>query len=174
MFRCISFFPALPWEYGDSGSAVPLAQIVSTGMLVVALVALYFTRQQRKTEKAKLRLDAYPKRIEIFRCTERFLSRAWADKNAYMPGLLTEFHDCKKEARFLFDKKMAGYLDDVYEGVERHFHLEMKLEINGDTMSFGEKRGLQNRVFASRHWLGQQNVQLRERFAKYVDLSGLE
>lgn len=53
---------------------------------------------------------------------------------------------------------MADYFDDLYEGVERHFHLEMKLEINGDTMSFEEKRGLQNRVFASRHWLGQQNV----------------
>ena len=91
-----------------------------------------------------------------------------------MPALLTGFHNCKKEARFLFDKKMADYLDELYNGVDRHFHLETKLEIEGEAMSFGEKRELQDRVFASRHWLAQQNMQLRERFAKYIDLRGIQ
>lgn len=92
--------PGVTLKIRDSGSTVPLAQIISTGMLIVALVALYFTRQQRKTEKAKLRLDAFPKRIEIFRCTERFVSRSWADQNAYMPAVLAEFYNCKKEPVF--------------------------------------------------------------------------
>jgi hypothetical protein len=69
---------------------------------------------------------------------------------------------------------MADYLDSVYEGVARHFDLETKLQIEDDSMGFDEKRVLQDQVFASRHWVGQQNMQLKERFAKYLDLSGLQ
>jgi len=46
---------------------------------------------------------------------------------------------------------MADYLDDLYSGVDRHFNLETKLEIEGAAMSFDEKRVLQDQVFASRH-----------------------
>jgi hypothetical protein len=150
---------------------MPLTQIIPAGMLVLALVVFYFNR---KTEKAKLRNDMYPKRIEIFRCTERFLSRTWADKNAYIPTVLAEFHNCTKEARFLFPKKMADYLDDLYKGVARHFDLETKLEIEGEDMSFDEKSRLHDRVSASRDWVVQENMQLKERFAKYVDLGGIQ
>src|ERR1019366_6382465 len=62
---------------------------------------------------------------------------------------------------FLFDKKMADYLDGLYQGVNEHFNSEMKLEIQGETMGFEEKRALKHQVFAGRHWLGQQNKQLR-------------
>ena len=67
-----------------------------------------------------------------------------------------------------------NYPDSVYEGVARHFDLETKLEIHGESMGFDEKRVLQDQVFASRHWVGQQNMHLKERFAKYLDLSGLQ
>jgi hypothetical protein len=150
-----------------------MAQIIAIAMLAVAVGGLYLAYQQRRTERAKLRLDAYPKQIAIFRCTESFLSRTWTGDYAYMPALLAEFHDCTKEARFLFDKEMADNLDSVYEGVARHFDLETKLEIHGDSMDFGEKRALQDQVFASRAWVGQQNMHLKERFAKYLDLSAL-
>jgi hypothetical protein len=49
----------------------------------------------------------------------------------------------------------------------------MRLEIHGDSMDFGEKRALQDQVFASRAWVAQQNMHLKERFAKYLDLSAL-
>ena len=100
-----------------------MAQIIAIAMLAAALGGLYPAYQQHRTERAKLRLDAYPKQIEVFRCTESFLSRTWTGDYAYMPALLAEFHDCTKEARFLFDKEMADYLDSVYEGVARHFDL---------------------------------------------------
>src|ERR1035441_5606895 len=66
-----------------------------------------------------------------------------------------------KGSPFLFDKKMADYLDGLYQGVNEHFNSEMKLEIQGETMGFEEKRALKHQVFAGRHWLGQQNKQLR-------------
>ena len=75
---------------------------MAVATLAVALGMLFFAYQHRRTEKAKLRLDAYPKQIDIFRCTESFLSRTWTGNYAYMPDLLAEFHNCTKEARFLF------------------------------------------------------------------------
>src|ERR1035438_4944020 len=56
---------------------------------------------------------------------------------------------------------MADYLDGLYQGVNEHFNSEMKLELQGETMGFEEKRALKHQVFAGRHWLGQQNKQLR-------------
>jgi hypothetical protein len=152
---------------------VPLSQIVPIGTLGIALVALYFTFQQRRHEKAKMRLEVYPKRVAVFRCTEEFLARVWTG-NGDVPTLLAAFYQGKREARFLFNKKLADYLDSLHDGVSRHFNLELKLEIEGDSLEFAERRALQNEVYASRHWLGQQNMHLKERFAGYLDLSNLQ
>ena len=56
----------------------------------------------------------------------------------------------------------------------RHFNLETKLEIHGDSMGFDEKRVPEDQVLAPRHWVDQQNIHLKERFAKYLDLTGLQ
>ena len=148
---------------------MPLTQIVSVGTLCT-LVALYFTFQQRRHEKAKLRLEVYPKRVAVFRCTEEFLARAWTG-NGDGPALLAAFYQCKREARFLFDKKLFDYLDSLYDGVSRHFDLELKLEIETNSLEFDERQALQNEVYASGHWLGQQNMHLKERFADFLELS---
>lgn len=151
---------------------MPLSQIAAVGSAAIALVALYLTFQQRRNEKAKLRLDVYPKRVAVFRSTEEFLARVWTGSGD-VPTLLTAFQQGKREAQFLFDKKLADYLDSLYDGVSDHFNLEMKLEIQGDRLAFAEKRALQERVYGSRHWLAQQNMHLKEHFAGYLDLSKL-
>jgi len=151
-----------------------MTEIIEVVTVGATVIGIYFAFQHYRNEQLKIRLDAYPKKVAIFKCTEEFLGRAWTGNYVYVPALLAEFHNCTKEARFLFDKKMADYLDSVYEGVARHFDLETKLEIHGDSMGFDEKRVLQDQVFASRHWVGQQNMHLKERFAKYLDLSGLQ
>ncbi len=151
-----------------------MTEIIAVVSASATVIGLYFAFQHQRNEQLKIRLDAYPKKVAIFKCTEEFLGRAWTGNYAYMPALLAEFHNCTKEARFLFDKKIADYLDSVYEGVERYLHLQTRMEIEGDSMGFDEKRVLQDQVFASRHWVGQQYMHLKERFAKYLDLSGLQ
>jgi hypothetical protein len=151
-----------------------MTEIIAVVTAGATVIGLYFAFQHHRNEQLKIRLDAYPKRVAIFKCTEEFLGRAWTGNYVHMPALLAEFHGCTKEARFLFDKKLADYLDSLYEGVERRFQLETKLEIEGGSSDFGEKRALQDQVFAACHWLGQENMHLKERFAKYLDLSGLQ
>lgn len=144
---------------------------MTTGIILTSLVALvgvYFTVRYNQR---KARLEAYPKRIPVFRCTEEFLVRAWTHNYADQVALLAGFYHCKREAEFLFDKKLAAYLDSLYEGVEEYFHLANKLEIEGDGLGFEERTGLQHRVWASQHWLAQENQNLRKRFSKYLDLS---
>jgi len=138
------------------------------------LLGAYLGFRQWRNAKNKTRLDLYPKRIEVFRCTEEFLSRAWTGNYDYGPHLLAAFYHCKREAHFLFDKKLATYIDSLYEGVEDHFNLELKLEIEGESLDFDEREGLQHRVYGSRAWLGQQNMHLKEKFAKYLDLSAIK
>src|SRR5712692_8588620 len=151
-----------------------MAEIFAVVTAGTTVIGLYFAFRHYRNEQLKIRLDAYPKRVAIFNCTEEFLGRSLTGNYAYMPALLAEFHDSTKEAGFLCVWILADYLDSLYEGVWRHFHLETKLEIEGDSLDFGEKRALQDQVFASRHWLGQQNMHMKERFAKYLDLSELQ
>ena len=141
---------------------------------LVALVGLYFIFQQRRNERRKARLEAYPQRVEVFRCTEEFLGRAWTGNYDDMQVLLQRFFHCKREAQFLFDKSLAAYLDSLYEGVEDHFLLEARLQIEGDDLDFEARANLQHRCFASRHWLGEQNMHLKKHFAKYLDLSAIK
>jgi hypothetical protein len=98
---------------------------------LVALVGLYFIFQQRRNERRKARLEAYPQRVEVFRCTEEFLGRAWTGNYDDMQVLLQRFFHCKRKAQFLFDKSLAAYLDSLHEGVEEHFLLEARLQIEG-------------------------------------------
>lgn len=137
----------------------------------VGLFGAYVGYRQIRIARHKARLDLYPKRIAVFRCTEEFLARAWTDGDVYQPALLAAFYHCKSEAQFLFDKKMAKYLDHLYEGVERHFHYEDRLEIEGEDMDFETKQMVQHQCYGSRAWLGHENMHIRERFAKYLDLS---
>jgi len=79
----------------------------------VALLGLYFVFQQRRNERRKARLEAYPKRVEIFRCTEEFLGRAWTGNYDDIQALLQRFYHFKREAQFLFDETLAAYLDSL-------------------------------------------------------------
>jgi hypothetical protein len=147
------------------------AEMLTAGL---ALLGGYLGYRQWRNAKNKIRIDLYPKRIEVFRCTEEFLNRAWTGNYVDQVALLASFYHCKREARFLFDKKLADYLESLYTGVENHFHYENRLEIEGETMDFETKQMVQHQCWGSRAWLGDQTMHIKEKFAKYLDLSKIK
>ena len=151
-----------------------MPEIVGIVTALAALAGLYFLFQQRRGERRKSRLEAYPKRIEVFKCAEEFLGRAWTGNYDDTEVLLQRLFHCKREAEFLFDEKLAAYLDSLCEGVEDHFLLEARLQIEGNDLSFEARANLKHRCLVSRRWLGEQNMHLKEHFAKYLDLSGIK
>lgn len=151
-----------------------MTSVIGIISAIGVLTGLYFAYRQRRNERLKMRHDAYPRRVAVFKCTEEFLSRAWTGNYHDPQRLLRDFHHCKRETRFLFGKKMADYLDYLYDSVEDHFTLEMRLEIEGRRLDVEAKQDLESRCFASRHWLGQENMRLTERFAKHLDLASIK
>jgi len=125
-----------------------VGEIIAIVGAIGVVGGLYFKLRQS-------RRDAYPKRVAIYKCTEEFLARAWTDPNADGEALLRDSYHCKSEARFVFN-------------VERHFDLELKLQIEGDDLEFDAREYLEHRCFSSRHWLAEENMQLKDRFAKYL------
>jgi hypothetical protein len=75
------------------------------------------------------------------------LGRAWTRNYDDIQALLQRFYHCKREAQFLFDEKLAAYLDSLYEGVEDHFLLETRLLIEGDDLEFDARANLHHRCF---------------------------
>ncbi len=63
-----------------------MAEIIAVVTVGATVIGLYFAFQHHRNEKLKIRLDAYPKKVAIFKCTEEFLGRAWTGNYAYRPG----------------------------------------------------------------------------------------
>lgn len=61
-----------------------ITEIIAVVGAVGVLGGLYFKVRQMRRER-------YPKRAEIFKCTEEFLGRAWSDPNADPLELLGNF-----------------------------------------------------------------------------------
>jgi hypothetical protein len=79
---------------------------------IVALIVAAISWRQYLVEKAKLKLDLFERRYAIFQQTWEILSEVVShgtrERNY---GLATPFNNFLPQARFLFGKKIAEYLD---------------------------------------------------------------
>ena len=80
---------------------------------LIAIIALYIAYQQHKTNRDKLRVELYDRRLGIYITTERFLTCIC--KAGDVPDdLFEEFEVKAGEARFIYkDKKITYFLDAI-------------------------------------------------------------
>ena len=80
----------------------------------IALLVAIISFQQWRVSKAKLKLDLFDRRYEIFMRTWKILSEAVGKgTRAEQYGLGTPFNNFLPEAKFLFGKEVFHYLDEV-------------------------------------------------------------
>jgi hypothetical protein len=130
---------------------------------IIAGVVAYIAYQQHKTNRDKLMLDLYDRRLKVFEGLQVLLSVIFregkcTDQERY------EFLRATVEGSFLFDKDIANYLDTIHENTLKLGTIHAVLNIpNGDKQdqAVEKERNLFN-------WFMDQFEVSKKKFAKYL------
>ena len=81
---------------------------------IVAIIAAYIAYQQWQTNRYKLNLDKYERRLRIYEEVRKILSIILRDANVSTNDLLN-FRTSVSEADFLFGPEVTKYIDEIYQ-----------------------------------------------------------
>ncbi|MEQ1816116.1 MAG: hypothetical protein ABL861_06545 [Nitrosomonas sp.] len=81
---------------------------------LIAVVATYIAYQQWQTNKQKLMLERYDRRLKVYEEVCKILSIIIRDANASYDDLL-RFRTAVSEADFLFGREIPEYIDEIYK-----------------------------------------------------------
>jgi len=146
---------------------------ISQGLLtpVIAFVATYIAYQQWQTNRQKLILDRYDRRLQIYEEVRRILSIILRDAKASTDDLL-KFRTSVSEADFLFDPEIPVYIDEIYK---RGLNL---WRWNQEYRDYSQEKPPgydHNKVVEEMHkeltWLSEQFEPAKQKFKKYLDVS---
>ena len=80
---------------------------------VIAFFATYVAWQQWQTNRQKLNLERYDRRLRVYEEVRKILSIIARDAQASFDDLL-KFHTSVSEADFLFGPEIPEYIDQIY------------------------------------------------------------
>ena len=80
---------------------------------LIALLATYIAWQQWRTNKQKLKLEKYDRRLSVYQEVKKILSIVHRDAKASPEDLLS-FRSSVSEADFLFGSEVVDYIDKIY------------------------------------------------------------
>lgn len=148
---------------------VPLWVAVLSGLLtpVIAIVASYVAWQQWRTNRNKLKLDLFDRRLAVYKAARSLIGTVLAENNVTNKQLF-DYLSGTAEAHFLLDEMITRYLD------EELYRKACALAALRDTMQGlpeGEER---SRNISSqgelRTWFLKQHEALNMKFAPYLRL----
>ena len=133
---------------------------------VIGLGLLYIAYQQYKTNREKLKLDLYERRLRVFRGTTALLGAIQNKRKADLIDISHFLHEAA-EATFLFSKDTA--LQDYLEEIRLKANKLWAITIEMNELPVGEQR---NQIVSKRteqlSWfIGQWKV-IREKFKPHL------
>jgi len=138
---------------------------------LIAIVATYIAWQQWKTNKQKLNLERYDRRLRVYEEVIKILSIILRDANASIEDLL-KFRTSVSEADFLFGQEIPSYIDEIYK---RGLNLRCCNQQYHDYLQVKQEGYDHNKVVAEMNkeltWLTDQFEPAKEKFKKYLDIS---
>jgi len=92
-----------------------IAEIISAfGTLIIAGIVAYIAYRQHRTEKSRLNLDLYERRIKIFQSGMEYIS--YIAENGDVDGQkLSSFNHARLDGLFLFPTEINEYLTTLYD-----------------------------------------------------------
>ncbi len=138
---------------------------------LIAIVATYIAWQQWQTNRQKLVLDRYDRRLRVYEEVRKILSIILRDAGASYDDLL-RFRTSVSEADFLFGPDITEYIDELYErGVKLQYW-------NGEYRDYTQPKpeGYDHKkIVDGKHseltWLTAQFEPAKQKFKKYLDIS---
>ncbi len=138
---------------------------------LIAIIATYIAWQQWQTNRQKVKLEKYERRLRIYEEVRKILSIIMRDANASLDDLL-KFRTSVSEADFLFGPEIPQYIDEIYK---RGLNLRRWNEEYRDYTQDPPEGYDHNKVVGEKdkefRWLIEQFAPAKEKFKKYLDIS---
>ncbi len=139
---------------------------------IIAVVATYIAYQQWKTNKQKLGLDLYDRRLKVYEEVRQILSIIRAGKASYEE--LSRFYRAVSEADFLFKSEITDYINEIYErGVNLQCWSEQYRDNTQDKPDGYNHQKIVDGKRVELKWLINQFEPAKQKFKKYLDISQL-
>jgi hypothetical protein len=139
---------------------------------VIAMIVAYIAWQQWRTNRQKLILDRYDRRLRIYEEVRKILSIIMRDATASAEDLL-RFRTSVSEADFLFGPEVMQYIDEIYK---RGLNLwrrstEYKEHLRQEKPEGYDHDEVVEEMHKELTWLTEQFVPAKNLFKKYLDVS---
>jgi len=157
------------WPFGFNMNYKDLIDISSAALTpVVAVITLYIAIQQFRSGKAKYRHDLYEKRLAVYKSTMRFMM--YASMSFPIDDKLDNYLLAISEARFLFDKGLSDYLQELYlKGLTKKM-----LEDRRKRVPLEDEHNIVLEIRDLERWFDDRKNPAHEQFVKYLDLKNLK
>ena len=139
---------------------------------VTAFIALYIAYQQWQTNRRKLDIDLYGRRLRIYQAVDKYITAVIRDLDPKLEDFF-EFHRATAEAVFLFPPDISEYIDELSEHSlalrqlqqeHRHARTTQQTPSNYDPAKVAKDESKQA------HWFAGQYETARRRFGKYMEV----
>ena len=138
---------------------------------VIAVVATYIAYQQWQTNRQKLNLERYDRRLRVYEEVRKILSILARDSQASIDNLL-KFRTSVSEADFLFGPEIPEYIGQIYKrGLSLWKWNKMYRDYTQEKPEGYDHKKVVDEMHKELSWLTEQFEPAKEKFRKYLDIS---
>ena len=138
---------------------------------VIAAMAVYIAYQQWQTNRRKLKLDLYERRLRVYQAVTRFIGKVVKDVSPDFQDF-SEFWRNTAEADFLFGSDVRDYIREL---ATRAANLQRWSNEYRDNRQVRPEGYDHSRVVESKHkemeWFAVQFREAQQLFAKYLNFA---
>jgi len=138
---------------------------------LIAIVATYIAYQQWNTNKQKLILDRYDRRLKVYEEVVQILSIIIQTSRAKFEDLI-KFRRAVSEADFLFEPEIMQYIDEIYKrGIQLEYWNKQFRDSTQPIPDGYDHQKVCDSMHAEFMWFSVQFDPAKQKFKKYLDIS---
>lgn len=138
---------------------------------LIAIVATYIAYQQWNTNKQKLILDRYDRRLKVYEEVVQILSIILQTARPRFEDLI-KFRRAVSEADFLFGSEIMQYIDEIYKrGIQLEYWNKQCRDYTQDIPEGYDHKKVCDSMHAEITWFSKQFEPAKLKFKKYLDVS---
>jgi hypothetical protein len=139
---------------------------------LIAIVTAYIAWQQWQANRQKLRFDQYEKRLKIYQHVVIMLGLIMREADAKLEDLIA-FRANTAEADFLFGPEIPKYIEEIFSrGLKLRTLMLQYRDANQERPPGYDPVRIANETEAELAWLTVQFEPAKQKFAKYLRVSG--
>ncbi len=165
-----SVLPA-PLSVGSGQDGTSMLELLTALLTpLIAAIAVYIAYQQWQTNRRRLDVDLYDRRLRIYETVTKYISAVLTTLHPTLEDLL-EFRRSTAEADFLFGSDIRKYLDDLFaHGLELRKWQEKYRDSTQDYPADDDHNTVVEGQTSESSWFADQHEIALRRFKEYLNL----